>query len=116
MDIYHVWFNLKPGVRDTDFVEALTGYMDFLRDKGLVENHRLMRRKLGLAPAGLGEFNLMIETRDMAQLDAAFQHVASRRQPVEGHHHGVNALVSDARFGLYRDFPDPFRATGQEKF
>ena len=107
---------MKPGVRDVQFVEALAGYMDHLKSRGMVESHRLMRRKLGLAPAGLGEFDLMIETRDLAQLETAFQHIASRQEPAEGHHHAVNALVSDAQFGLYRDFPDPFRVSGEERF
>ena len=116
MDIYHVWFNLKPGVRDTEFTDALAGYMEHLRALGAVESHRLMRRKLGLAPPGLGEFHLMIETRDMAQLESAFARVASRTEPTEAAHHGVNRLVAGASFGLYRDFPDPVRVQGQEQF
>jgi hypothetical protein len=64
----------------------------------------------------LGEFHLMIETKDMAQLEAAFQQVASRREPTEGAHFGVNALVTHAVFALYRDFPDAFRHRGAEKF
>jgi len=116
MDIYHIWFNLKPGVRDTEFNDALAGYMEHLRSEGLVESHRLMRRKLGLGPPGLGEFHLMIETRDMAQLETAFSHVASRAEPAEAAHHGVNRLVAGVTFGLYRDFPDSVRVEGQERF
>ena len=58
----------------------------------------------------------MIEVKDLAQLDNAFARVASRSEPVEGFHFAVNSLVQNARFGLYRDFPDPFRQRGQEKF
>jgi hypothetical protein len=35
---------------------------------------------------------------------------------VETVHHGVNSLVCNAMFGLYRDFPDPVRHSGEEKF
>jgi hypothetical protein len=28
----------------------------------------------------------------------------------------VNQLVKNASFALYRDFPDPFRERGQERF
>ncbi len=42
--------------------------------------------------------------------------MAERRDPVEGVHFGVNALVRNARFALYRDFPDPFRHRGEERF
>ena len=37
-----------------------------------------MRRKLGLGPSTLGEFHIVIEVRDLAQLDAAFGTAASR--------------------------------------
>jgi len=53
---------------------------------------------------------------DLAQLDAAFNHVAGRREPVEGFHFGVNSQVTNATFALYRDFPDPVRHVGEERF
>ena len=116
MNIYHAWCDLKPGVRDTDFVDGVAAYMDHLRAQGLIETWRLTRRKLGLGGEGLGEFHLMMEVRDLAQLDGAFKHVATRAEPVEGFHFGVNSLVQNARFALYRDFPDPQRQRGAERF
>ena len=116
MNIYHVWCDLKPGVGDVAFTEKVAAYLGHLKDQGLIEGFRLTRRKLGLAPPALGEFHLMIEVRDLAQLDAAFDRVAGRREPVEGFHFGVNSLVTNATFGLYRDFPDPVRHTGEERF
>jgi hypothetical protein len=109
VNIYHVWCNLKPGVDDLVFSERLTAYMDHLKAAGLIEHWRLMRRKLGLGAPGLGEFHIMIEVKNLGQLDAAFDRVASRAEPVEGFHFGVNALVRDPVFALYRDFPDPVR-------
>ena len=58
----------------------------------------------------------MIEVKDMAQLEQAFEHVAGRREPVESFHFGVNSLVQNAVFALYRDFPDAFRHHGEEQF
>jgi hypothetical protein len=116
MNIYHVWCDLKPGVGDLSFTEKVATYLGHLKQRGLIEGYRLTRRKLGLAPASLGEFHLMIEVRDLAQLDTAFDHVAGRREPVEGFHFGVNSLVTNATFALYRDFPDPVRHAGEEKF
>jgi hypothetical protein len=116
MDLYHVWCDLKPGVKDTTFCDGVATYLGHLESEGLVESWRLTRRKLGLGPSDIGEFHLMIEVKDMAQLDAAFGRVASRAEPVEGFHFGVNSLVQNARFALYRDFPDPVRRRGQEKF
>ncbi len=116
MDVYNIWCDLKPGISDTGFAAKLEAYLTHLKTHGLIENYRLMRRKLGLGPSGLGEFHVMIETRDLAQLDAAFNRVAARREPEETVHAGVNALVCNATFALYRDFPDPVRHTGEERF
>ncbi len=114
MDLYHIWCDLKPGVRDLAFVEAVDRYLGGLHGDGLIEGFRITRRKLGLG--GPAEFHIWIETRDMAQLDAAFNLVSSRTEPVEGFHHCVNSLVQNAQFALYRDFPDPHRRTGEERF
>ena len=116
MDIYHIWCNLKPGVSDVDFSDKVAAYLGHLREHGLIEGWRLTRRKLGLAPGHLAEFHLMIEIRDLAQLDRAFSGVAARRDPIETIHFAVNSLVCDATFALYRDFPDDVRARGEEKF
>lgn len=116
MDIYHIWCNLKPGLSDSAFSERIGAYLGHLEEQGAIAGWRLTRRKLGLAPPELGDFHIMIEVRDLAQLDAAFARAAARRDPVEGLHFAVNSMVSDARFALYRDFPDAVRERGDEKF
>jgi Family of unknown function (DUF6614) len=116
LDIYQGFIDLKPGVRDSQFVEALDAYLGHLKEHGRIQGWRLLRRKLGLGPDDLGEFQLLIEVNDMAQLDAAFMDVSARAEPIEGVHFSVNSLVARARFALYRDFPDPQRKRGQEKF
>jgi len=115
MDLYHIWCDLKPGVRDVALLEGTRKYLGYLQSEGLIESWRLTRRKLGLGPAGLGEFHIIVETRDLAQLDAAFRGVSSRREPVEDFHFGTNSLMHNAVFALYRDFPDPHRRFGEEK-
>jgi hypothetical protein len=114
MDVYEIGVDLRPGVRDLDFVAAAETFLEDLRAGGRIESWRLLRRKLGLGTGG--EFKLLIETRDLAQLDQAFQAASSRSDPVESFHHGVNSLVVSFQAALYRDFPDPHRATGQERF
>ena len=116
MDHYHTFFDLKPGVKDVEFARAMGRYMEHLKSHGLIEGWRLTRRKLGLGPSEIGEFHIVMETRNMAQLDEAFQHVSSRREPVEGVHFDVNSKVQNLKFALYRDFPDPHRHEGEEKF
>lgn len=116
MDIYHAWCSLKPGASDTEFADKVAAYLGHLKQQGLIEGWRLTRRKLGLAPREFGDFHIMIEVRDMAQLETAFQRVAGRRDPVEGVHFAVNSMVTGATFALYRDFPDAVRHRGEEKF
>jgi len=116
MDLYNAWFDLKPGISDMEFSDRLTTYMDSLKHDGLMQGWRLMRRKLGLSAAPVGEFHLMMEFTGMAQLDQAFGRVSSRREPVESVHFGVNSLVQNVQFALYRDFPDSVRHRGEEKF
>jgi hypothetical protein len=116
MDIYNVWCDLKPGVSDIAFSEQVAKYMGHLAEAGLIEGWRLTRRKLGFGPPGLGEFHLMIEVKDLRQLEDAFEKIAGRREPTESFHFGVNALVQNAVFALYRDFPDRFRHSGEERF
>jgi len=116
VDIYHAWFDLKEGVGDAEFAEHLRSYMAHLEGQGLVAGWRLTRRKLGLGPPHLPEFHLMMDTEGLAQLDAAFALVSTRSMPVEGLHHAVNSRVRNVTFALYRDFPDPGRRTGEERF
>src|SRR3954468_10870675 len=116
MDIYNAWFDLKLGVLDTEFYDRLAAYMDHLKAESLMQSWRLTRRKLGLSAAPVGEFHLMMEFSGLAQLDQAFGQVASRREPVESVHFGVNSLAQNVQFALYRDFPDEVRHRGQESF
>ncbi len=116
MDVYHIWFDLKPGVDDVAFAEDLRAYLEPLRATGRARGFRVTRAKLGLRPSALREWHVMIDFDDLAQLQAAFEGVAARVDPIEQLHHAVNSKVHNALFGLYRDFPDGVRVRGQERF
>jgi len=60
-------------------------------------------------PGELGEFNITIEVKDMAQLESTFQYVATRGAPVEPIHAAVFSMVTDFKAALYRSFPDAVR-------
>jgi hypothetical protein len=114
MDVYELSVDLRPGARDMELADALDAYLGWLQRNGKIESWRLLRRKLGFGQGA--EFRILIETRDLAQLDEAFQVVSSRDEPVEGVHHGVNSLVTNFSAALFRDFPDPHRVIGHERF
>jgi hypothetical protein len=116
LDVYHIWFNLKPGVRDLEFAESAHAYLGHLKEGKHIAGYRVTRRKLGLGPPQLPEWHITLDFRNMAQMDDAFGRVSSRTDPVESFHHAVNSKVQDIFFALYRDFPDANRVAGQEKF
>ncbi|MEW6051094.1 MAG: DUF6614 family protein [Candidatus Zixiibacteriota bacterium] len=109
MNYLHNWFNLKESYKDLEFCDALNKYLGLLKSKGLIEGFRLTRRKFGFGPEGIGEFHVVIETTDLAQLDSAFNLVATRSGETEDAHRGVWSAVKDLKVALYRDFPDPQR-------
>jgi Family of unknown function (DUF6614) len=109
VDIYHIWCDLKDGVGDLAFCEALEAYLSDLKRRRALVGYRLTRHKLGLGPAAGGEFHVMIEFTDLAQLDRAFGVAATRAEPIEGLHKAVYSKVENLSFALYRDFPDGVR-------
>ena len=116
MDLYHIWCDLKPGVSDIALGRGAAQISRSSEAERRIESWRLTRRKLGLGAAGIGEFHIIIETKDLAQLEPAFQHVSSRREPVEGLHFGVNSLVQNADVCALSRFSRPHRHFGEEKF
>lgn len=106
MDIYHIWFDLKPGADERAFARALPEFLDHMAGEGRIESWRLMRCKLGLRPDDVREFHIMIETRDLAQLDTAFRAAAAREGETDTLHFTANAMVTNVKFGLFRDWPD----------
>jgi len=106
---------LGPGVRDTEFCQELDRFLGCLRGEGRIRAHRITRRKPGFGPPSLGEFQVEIEVADLPQLDAALRRVAAREGEIESLHAAVNSKAHNATSALYRDFPDDFRARGEEK-
>ena len=83
MDVYQGWFNLREAASDLEVASAFEAYMRHLQNRGLIAGWRPLRRKLGLAPSSLGEFHFIVETSDLARLDAAFRAVSTRAGDLE---------------------------------
>ena len=106
MDVYQIWFELKPDADEGKFSEALSLFLDHLEGERMIETWRMLRCKLGLKPEAFPEFLVQIETLDLAQLDKAFKAAAAREGEVDDLHFSANAMVQNVKFGLYRDWPD----------
>lgn len=106
MDIYQIWFDLKPGTDEGKFAKALSVFMDHLEGERMIETWRMLRCKLGLRPDAFPEFVVLVETENLAQLDRAFKAAAAREGMVDDLHFSANAMVQGVKFALYRDWPD----------
>ncbi len=109
MNYYEAWFNLKDSHKDLEFARAVDDYLGHLAREGLIAGYRLTRRKLGFGPAELGEYHIAMSVESLSQLDEAFGVVARRTGETERLHARVYSAITDVRFALYRDFPDPQR-------
>ena len=109
-DIYHIWCNPKEGVDAKDFSVKIRTFLGELVTAGKLESFRVMRMKLGFRSMDLPDFHIMMETKNMQQLDDAMSMVGRRTGELEGHHVAMNTLVDmeSIQHALYRDFPDAF--------
>ncbi len=110
MNLYHCMFDLVQDSKALTFANALEGWMSLMKDRGVIRDWRLMRRKLNLASDCCRDFLLEIEVDDLAQLDQAFRFVGSKDDEIEVAYGRVQAMISNAQYGLYRAYPDPERA------
>lgn len=109
MNTYAIWVDLKPGTNDLEFAQAVHDYVSYFITEGWAEGYRIQRRKFGFGPDGLGEWQIGIDFKDLAQMDDAFLQAARRAGELERLHVQVYSRVVNFRSGLYRDFPDPVR-------
>ena len=75
-----------------------------------MESYRITRCKMGFRSiADLPEFMILMEFRDMAQMDEAFKRVAPLEGELEVKHKSFNQFVAgDIQHALFRDWPDQF--------
>ena len=116
MDIYHVWCDIEGDITDKEWAHNLREFLKSLKEEHKIESYRITRCKLGFRSIqDLPEWHIMVETKDMSQLENAFQRVAK----VEHHaldeiesqlktkHHAFNQYVADnIQHALFRDWPD----------
>lgn len=106
MDVYQIWFELKPEADEGKFASALALFLDHLESQRQIETWRMLRCKLGLRPDAFPEFVVLVETENLTQLDKAFTAAAAREGITDELHFTANAMVQGVKFALYRDWPD----------
>jgi len=107
MHRYHLWFDHRPGVRDTDLARALHALLAHHREAGRLREYAVERRRLGLGPRELGEWHVVAVARELSALDAVFDEAASRGTGAEALHAAVWGKLANVRTVLCREVADP---------
>ena len=107
MDIYHIWADKEGHITDLEFVNNMKAFLEHLKSEGKMESYRITRCKMGFRSMDIPEWHIMMEFRNMAQMDAAFERVAPLEGELETKHRSFNQFVAgNIQHALYRDWPD----------
>jgi hypothetical protein len=108
MDLYTIWADKAGDITDTEWVAGMRSFFDHLISEGKMEAYRITRCKMGFRSiADMPEWMIIMEFRDMAQMDAAFRRVAKKEGELEEAHQSFNQFVAgNIQHALFRDWPD----------
>lgn len=108
MDIYHIWADKSGDISDSDWVDNMKTFLDHLKAEDKMESYRITRCKMGFRSIqDMPEWHIMMEFKDMTQLDDAFKRVAPLEGELEEKHQSFNQFISgNIQHALFRDWPD----------
>ena len=109
-DLYTIWANKEGDISDIDWVNGMKSFFDHLVSEGKMESYRITRCKMGFRSiADMPEWMILMEFKDMSQMDSAFKRVAPLEGELETKHKSFNQFVAgDIQHALFRDWPDQF--------
>jgi hypothetical protein len=109
-DIYTIWADKEGAISDLDWVNGMKSFFDHLKSEDKLLDYRITRCKMGFRSiADMPEFMILMEFRDMAQMDSAFRRVAPLEGELEVKHKSFNQFVAgNIQHALFRDWPDQF--------
>ena len=108
MDIYTIWADKEGDISDSQWVDNMKSFLDHLVSEGKMETYRVTRCKMGFRSIqDMPEWMILMEFKDMTQLDDAFKRVAPLEGELEAKHQSFNQFVSgNIQHALFRDWPD----------
>ena len=109
-DLYTIWADKQGDISDLEWVTNMRNFLQHLVDEGRMLSFRITRCKMGFRSiSDLPEFMIIMEFRDMAQIDEAFRRVAPLQGELEDKHRSFNQFVAgNIQHALFRDWPDQF--------
>jgi hypothetical protein len=107
-DLYTIWADKEGDISDIDWVNGMKRFFDHLVSEDKMLDYRITRCKMGFRSiADMPEWMIIMEFRDMAQMELAFQRVAKKQGELEEKHQSFNQFVSgNIQHALFRDWPD----------
>ena len=107
-DLYTIWADKQGDISDLEWVNGMKSFFDHLVSEGKMETYRITRCKMGFRSiADMPEWMIIMEFRDMGQMDSAFKRVAPLEGELEVKHKSFNQFVSgNIQHALFRDWPD----------
>jgi hypothetical protein len=107
-DLYTIWADKDGDISDLDWVNGMKRFFDHLISEDKMISYRITRCKMGFRSiADMPEWMILMEFRDMAQMELAFRRVAKRQGELEEKHQSFNQFVSgNIQHALFRDWPD----------
>ena len=108
MDIYTIWADKQGDISDLEWVTNMRGFFDHLVAEDRMVSYRITRCKMGFRSiSDMPEWMILMEFRDMAQMDQAFRRVAPLKGELEDKHRSFNQFVAgNIQHALFRDWPD----------
>ena len=109
-DLYTIWADKEGDISDIDWVNGMRSFFDHLVMEGKMETYRITRCKMGFRSIpDLPEWLIIMEFKNMAQMDEAFRRVAPLEGELEDKHKSFNQFVAgNIQHALWRDWPDQF--------
>jgi len=109
-DLYTIWADKQGDISDREWVANMRGFLQHLVDEDRMLSFRITRCKMGFrSVADMPEWFIIMEFRDLTQLDAAFRRVAPLEGELEDRHRSFNQFVAgNIQHALWRDYPDQF--------
>lgn len=110
-DLYTIWADKKGDISDLEWVTNMRAFLQQLVDEDKMLSFRVTRCKMGFrSVADMPEWFIIMEFRDMAQIDLAFHRVAPLKGELEDKHRSFNQFVGgNIQHALWRDYPDQVR-------
>ena len=97
---YHVWFNLRPGVQESEGLATVARFLRMTCELDEATTFQLLRNKGASPKSILPRYHALIQFADDAQLEVAMRNQAARGIHA-GLHGDVVAIVTDFRVEVF---------------